>query len=70
MHHQGVQFYLNGINLRRIGRLPGVDHMTVAAWIRQHTDSLPTVPGPQDGATTKQPELFTFIAAKGTSSTS
>jgi transposase-like protein len=70
MHQRAVQLYLEGTNLRRIGRLLGVDHMTVAAWVRQHTDGLPAAPVPQDSAVAEMDELFTFVEAKKTLSTS
>jgi transposase-like protein len=70
MHHRAVQLYLEGTNLRRIGRLLGIDHMTVADWIHQEAARLPAAPGPQDSVAAEQDELFTFIAAKKTSSTS
>jgi transposase-like protein len=66
MHHRAVQLYLEGTNLRRIGRLLGIDHMTAADWIRQHAENLPAAPGPQDSATAEQDELFTFVKAKKT----
>jgi transposase-like protein len=70
LHQRAIQLYLEGNNLRRIGRLLGVTHMTVADWIRQHTDALPAAPGPQDSAQAEMDELFTFVQAKKTSPTS
>jgi transposase-like protein len=70
MHNRAIQLYLEGANLRRIGRLLKVDHMTVAAWVRQHVESLPAAPQPQTTATAEMDELFTFVEAKKTSSTS
>jgi len=69
MHHRAIQLYLEGTNLRRIGRLLGIDHMTVAAWVQQHADGLPAAQGPQDSAAAEMDELFTFVEAKKTSST-
>jgi transposase len=69
MHHRAIQLYLEGANLRRIGRILDVDHMTVAAWVRQHADGLPAAPEPQNSAAAEMDELFTFVAAKKTSST-
>ena len=70
LRQRAIQLYLEGTNLRRIGRLLGVTHMTVAAWIRQHADALPAAPGPQDSSQAEMDELFTFVQAKKTSSTS
>jgi transposase len=70
MHQRAIQLYLEGTNLRRIGRLLKIDHMTVAAWVQQHADGLPAAPGPQTSATAEMDELFTFVQAKKTSSTS
>jgi transposase-like protein len=70
MRQRAVQLYLDGNNLRRTGRLLGIDHMTVAAWIRQHAQGLPAAPAPTDSAIAEQDELFTFVAAKKTLPTS
>jgi transposase len=70
MHQEAIRLYLEGGNLRRIGRHLGVDHMTVAAWVRQHADGLPSAPAPQSSAIAEMDELFTFVQAKKTSDTS
>ena len=47
MRHQAVKLYVEGTNYRRIGRLLGVDHVTVMHWVRAHTDQLPVAPQPK-----------------------
>jgi transposase-like protein len=34
VRQQAVQFYLDGMNLRRIGRRLGIDHKTVSLWLK------------------------------------
>ncbi len=69
---QVLKLYVDGNNLRRIARIVGVSHQTVANWVNAHAASLPDVP-PQPGAEVEvieMDELFSFIEAKKTSSIS
>ena len=58
------------MNYRRIGRQLGIDHKTVMAWVKAHSDQLPAAPVPQDINNAEQDELFTFVGKKKTSFTS
>ena len=70
MRQQAVKLYVDGTNYRRIGRILGVDHVTVMHWVRAHTDQLPEAPQPRPVVMAEQDELFTFVGKKKTSSTS
>jgi transposase-like protein len=72
LRRQAVQLYLDGMNLRRIGRTLGVVHQTVANWVAAHADALPAQPPQPSGPVeiAELDELFTFIAHKNTLSTS
>jgi transposase-like protein len=70
MRHQAVKLYIEGTNYRRIGRILGVDHVTVMHWVSAHADQLPDAPQPKQVVMAEQDELFTFIGKKKTKSTS
>ena len=80
-HHQGyavevrqhaLRLYVDGINLRRIGRMLGVTHQSVSNWVPAYARQLPELPptpaSPQ--AVHELDELYTFVASKKTVSTS
>lgn len=67
---QAVRLYLEGINLRRIGRILGVNHQSVANWVEQHANAIPDAPLPPRVETAELDELFTFVGDKKTSPTS
>ena len=69
MHHEAVRLYLEGNNLRRIGRLLSVHHGTVANWLQRHADSLPEMDVPQEADEVEVDELYTFVGGKKTRST-
>jgi len=70
LHQQAVKLYVDGMNLRRIGRHLGIDHKTVSAWVKAYSAQLPQPPMPQDINNAELDELFTFVGKKKTSSTS
>ena len=71
MRQQAVQWYVDGMNFRRIARHLGVHHQTVINWINAHIATLPqTPPLPEEVSVVEQDELFTFIGSKKTKSTS
>jgi transposase-like protein len=71
MHQQAVKLYSDGLNYRRIGRVLGVDHVTVMLWVKAHVDQLPELPPqPNDVGVIELDELFTFVGKKKTKSTS
>jgi transposase-like protein len=63
---RAVQFYVDGMNLRRIARQLGVYHRTVSNWVKAHAESLPDIPMPKEVETAEMDELFTFIGNKKT----
>ena len=67
-----VQQAVDGGNYRRIGRLCGVDHQTIANGVKAHSDQLPDAPPLPEGelAVNELDEVFTFIGSKKTKSTS
>ena len=44
MHRQALAWYVDGMNLRRIGRTLGIAHQTVANWVKAHAATLPDTP--------------------------
>ena len=70
MRKQALQLYVDGMNLRRIGRHLGVHHRTVSLWVAAHAASLPEAPLPEEVKEAEMDELFTFIGNKKTGSTS
>jgi transposase-like protein len=70
MRRQALQLYVDGMNLRRIGRQLGIHHRTVSLWIKASAARLPDAPVPEEVKTAEMDELFTFIGGKKTGSTS
>ena len=70
MRRQALQLYVDGMNLRRIGRHLGIHHRTVSLWVKAHAASLPAAPLPEEVVAAEMDELFTFIGNKKTGSTS
>ena len=66
---KAVQLYVDGMNLRRIGRQLGVHHQSVANWAQEHAEKLPAAPVPEKVEAAEMDELFTFIGDKKTGST-
>jgi transposase-like protein len=67
---QAVRMYVDGINLRRIGRHLGVNHQSVANWVKAYTARLPTAPQPDEVDIVEMDELHTFVERKKTKPTS
>jgi transposase-like protein len=70
VRRRAVQWYVDGMNLRRIGRHLGVHHQSVANWVKAHAEQLPPAPVPASVETAELDELFTFVENKKTRSTS
>jgi transposase-like protein len=65
VHHQAVQYAVDGLNYRRIARPLGVDHKSVINWVQAYTDQLPERPPLPDAVTiVEQDKLFTFVREK------
>ena len=60
--------YVDGINMRRIGRILGVNHQSVANWVKAHSEKLPFPSIPDQVEQAELDELFTFIGDKKTKS--
>ena len=67
---QAIRLYVEGMNLRRIGRILGVNHQSVANWVNAYADRLPAAPVPENVETVELDELFTFVGDKKTQPTS
>jgi transposase-like protein len=67
---QALKLYVDGMNLRRIGRHLGLHHRTVSLWVKASAANLPDTPIPGEVKTAEMDELFTFIGSKKTGSTS
>ena len=61
---EAVRLYLEGMNLRRIGRILSVNHQSVANWVNAHAERLPAAPVPETVETEELDELFTYVGAK------
>lgn len=73
---QAIEWYVDGMGLRRIARHLGVVHQTVANWVAAHAATLPaTPPAPPTDSQRLLPvveldELYTFAGQKNSASTS
>ncbi len=67
---QAVQLYVDGNNLRRIARHLGVNHQSVANWVKAYAAQLPDAPLPEDLETVELDEMFPFVGEKKTKPTS
>ncbi len=68
---QALQLYVDGLNLRRIGRVLGIHHQTVSTWVMAAATALPaTPPVPSQTDIVELDELYTFVGEKKTPSTS
>ena len=70
VRQRAVEMYVDGNNLRRIGRQLGVSPQSVANWVKAHTAQLPTAPQPNEADVVEMDELHTFIERKKTKPTS
>jgi transposase len=67
---KAIQMYVDGMNLRRIGRHLGLHHRTVSLWVAAYAKGISQVPTPNEVETAELDELFTYIGDKKTKSTS
>ena len=70
VRQKAVQLYVDGMNLRRIGRQLKVNPQSVANWAKAHAEHLPPAPVPEKVENAELDEIFTFIGEKKTGSTS
>ena len=56
--------YVDGMNLRRIARHLGVNHQSVANWVKAYSAQLPSAPLPDKVDIVEMDELHTFIEKK------
>jgi transposase len=63
---RAVQRYVDGGNLRRVARQLGVNHQSVANWVKAHAAQLPAAPLPQQVEIIEMDEIHTFIEYKKT----
>ena len=62
---QAVKLYLEGMNLRRIGRILSVNHQSVTNWVNAYHAGLPAARAPAaKPETLEMDELFTFVGSK------
>jgi transposase-like protein len=67
---KAIQLYVDGMNLRRIGRHLGLHHRTVSLWVQAYAKGIRQVPTPTEVETAELDELFTYIGEKKSKSTS
>ncbi len=60
--------YVDGGNLRRIGRHLKIAPQTVAYWVTEVAEAMPNAPMPNEVKEAEMDELFTFIGDKKTGS--
>jgi transposase-like protein len=68
VRRQAVQWYVDGLNLRRIARHLGVNHQSVAKWVQAHAQQIPPAPVPASVEVAELDELYTFVGDKKTGS--
>lgn len=62
--------YLEGVSMRSIGRILGVNHQSVANWVKQEAEALPEqVTDDTPTQTVEIDELFTYVGKKSAEST-
>lgn len=61
---QALQLYVDGMNMRRIGRHLGVYHRTISLWVKASAANLSETPVLKEVKTAEMDELFTFIGNK------
>lgn len=64
VRQKAMQLYVDGMNLRRIGRHLKVNPQSVANWAKAHAETLPPAPVPEKVEIAELDELFTFIGNK------
>lgn len=69
MRRQAIEWYVDGMNLRRIARHLKIHHKTVMLWVNAYAEHLPPPAVPALSEVIEQDELFTFIGEKKTPST-
>ncbi|HUE99727.1 MAG TPA: hypothetical protein VMN99_10760 [Anaerolineales bacterium] len=69
MHQRAMEMYVDGSNLRRIARHLKVAPQTIAYWVTDVAEALPSAPMPNEVKEAEMDELFTFIGDKKTEST-
>lgn len=70
VRQQALRMYVDGMNLRRIGRHLGLHHRTVSLWVQTYAANLSDPPVPEAVDEAEMDELFTFIGDKKNASTS
>ena len=70
LRQKAIRLYVDGMNLRRIGRQLGINPQTIANWVKRYAEKLPAAPVPTKVQRAEMDELFTFIGNKKTGSTS
>jgi transposase-like protein len=68
MHRRAMEMYVDGGNLRRIARHLKVAPQTVAYWVTDLAEALPSAPMPNEVKEAEMDEIFTFIGDKKTES--
>jgi len=66
MHKRAMEMYVDGGNLRRIARHLKIAPQTVADWVSDLAEALPSAPLPNEVKEAEMDELFTLIGDKKT----
>jgi transposase-like protein len=72
VRQQALRMYVDGLNLRRIGRILGMSYQSVANWAKAYAAQLPdTPPAPATPvAVAELDEVYTFVEQKKSGSIS
>jgi len=63
---KAIEMYVDGMNLRRIGRHMGIHHRTISLWVKAYVARLGEPYVPEEVTEAEMDELFTFIGKKKT----
>lgn len=66
LRKRATEMYVDGMNLCRIARHLKVHHRTVALWVSDHAEALPSAHVPDQVKDAEMDEPFTFIGDKTT----
>ena len=69
LRKRAMEMYVDGNNLRRIARHLKIAPQTVAYWVTEAAEALPSAPLPKEVNDAELDEMFTFIGDKKTKST-
>ena len=64
MHRQAIEMYVDGMNLRKIARHVGINHQTIANWVRMYAEQLSKPPTPKEVQIAEFDEMRCFLSLR------